>query len=46
MKNFESLFAAYLIIWVIFMVYEISVGQRLSKIQAELQRLKDLVSQK
>ncbi|MGH9704752.1 MAG: CcmD family protein [Candidatus Acidiferrales bacterium] len=46
MKNFESLFAAYLIIWVIFMVYEISVGQRLSRIQAELQRLRDLVNQK
>jgi len=28
------------------MVYEISVGQRLSKIQAELQRLRDLVNQK
>jgi CcmD family protein len=46
MKNFESLFAAYLIIWVIFMVYEISVGRRLSRIQAELQRLKEFVNQK
>jgi CcmD family protein len=46
MKNFESLFAAYMIIWVIFMVYEISVGRRLSKIQTELERLKELVGQK
>jgi CcmD family protein len=43
MKNFESLFAAYILVWAIFTVYEISVARRVARLQAELERLKELV---
>lgn len=39
MKNYESLFAAYLLVWAIFFVYEISVGRRLAALQDEVARL-------
>lgn len=41
MKNFESIFAAYLLAWVIFFVYHVSVGRRLAQAEAELRRLKE-----
>lgn len=41
MKNFGSLFAAYLVVWAIFFTYEISVAHRLSRLRDELERLKD-----
>ncbi len=43
MKNFESLFVAYMFVWVIFLVYEFSVARRVSRLQAELERLKEMV---
>jgi CcmD family protein len=46
MKNFESLFVAYLVVWAVFMVYQISVGLRLSRVQSELERLRELLSQR
>jgi uncharacterized small protein (DUF1192 family) len=43
MKNFESLFAAYILVWAIFAVYEISVARRVARLREEIARLKDLV---
>lgn len=39
MKNFESIFAAYMLGWSVFFVYQVSVGQRLKKVEEELRRL-------
>lgn len=41
MKNFESIFAAYMLGWAVFFVYQISVGRRLQKAEEELRRLKE-----
>lgn len=43
MKNFESLFAAYIAVWAIFTVYEITMASRVARLQAEVERLKGLV---
>jgi CcmD family protein len=40
MKNFESLFAAYMVFWAIFFVYHFSVARRLARAEEELARLK------
>jgi len=45
MKNFESLFAAYILVWGILFVYHLTVGARLTKLQQEIDRLKDLLKQ-
>ncbi len=45
MKNFESLFAAYILVWGILFVYHLAVGARLTKLQQEIDRLKDLLKQ-
>ena len=41
MKNFESLFAAYLIAWAIFFGFLLLNQARLSRLQDELARLKE-----
>ena len=41
MKNFWSIFAAYLIAWAIFFGFLISVASRLNRVRQELQRLKE-----
>lgn len=41
MRNFESIFAAYMIGWAVFFLYEVSVGQRLKKAEEELRRLRE-----
>jgi len=43
MKNFESLFAAYLLAWAIFFGYQLTVGRRLARLSEELERLKEAV---
>ena len=40
MKNFESLFAAWMVVWAVFFVYEFSVGRRLARLREEIERLK------
>jgi len=40
MKNFESLFAAWMVVWAAFFVYEVSVARRLTKLREEIDRLK------
>ncbi|MBI1738613.1 MAG: CcmD family protein [Acidobacteria bacterium] len=43
MKNFESLFAAYILVWGILFVYHLTVGARVAKLQQEIERLKALL---
>ena len=40
MKNFESLFAAWMVVWAVFFVYEVSVARRLAKLRDDIERLK------
>ena len=40
MKNFESLFAAWMVVWAVFFVYEVSLARRVSKLREEIERLK------
>jgi hypothetical protein len=40
MKNFESLFAAWMVVWAVFFVYEVSVARRLAKLRDDVNRLK------
>jgi len=41
MRNFESIFAAYMLGWGVFFLYQLSLGKRLSDAERELQRLKE-----
>ncbi len=45
MKNFGSVFAAYLAAWVIFLFYDWSVGHRLARLRDEVERLKERLRQ-
>jgi hypothetical protein len=40
MKNFQFLFGAWLTVWAVFFVYQLSVGSRISKLSAEIDNLK------
>ena len=40
MKNFESLFAAWMVVWAVFFLYEVSLARRVSKLREEIERLK------
>jgi len=40
MKNFEFLFTAWIAVWAIFFLYEVSVARRLARMRDELDRLK------
>ena len=40
MKNFESLFYAWMVVWAVFFVYEFSVGRRIARLREEIERLK------
>jgi hypothetical protein len=40
MKNFESLFAAWMVVWAVFFLYEVSVAKRISRLREDLERLK------
>ena len=41
MKNLNSLMAAYLAVWAVFFVYQITVSRRLARLRDEIERLKD-----
>ncbi len=45
MKNLESLMAAYLFVWGIFFVYQLTVARRLARLQDEVERLKSTLRQ-
>jgi CcmD family protein len=40
MKNFENLFAAWIVVWAVFFVYEVSIARRLSQLREEFDRLR------
>ena len=40
MKNFESLFAAWMVVWAVFFLYEVAVARRISKLQEDIDQLK------
>jgi CcmD family protein len=43
MKDFHFLFTAWIAVWAIFFAYEISVASRLSRLRAEIERLKQQI---
>jgi hypothetical protein len=46
MKNFENLFAAWMVVWAVFFVYELSVAQRLSRLRDDIEGLKRQLREK
>lgn len=40
MKNFQFLFAAWMVVWAVFLVYELSVARRMLQLRDDLERLK------
>jgi hypothetical protein len=40
MKNFENLFVAWMVVWAVFFVYELSIAQRLSRLRGDIEGLK------
>ncbi|MFY9805170.1 MAG: CcmD family protein [Candidatus Acidiferrales bacterium] len=45
MKNFQFLFTAWMVVWAVFFVYEISVARRISQVRQEIERLKQQLRQ-
>jgi CcmD family protein len=40
MKNFQFLFAAWMAVWAVFFVYELSVARRMTQLREDIERLK------
>lgn len=40
MKNFDNLFAAWMVVWVVFFLFEVSVARRMARLREEVDRLK------
>ena len=40
MKNFDSLFAAWICVWVVFFAYELSIAHRITRLRDDVERLK------
>jgi CcmD family protein len=40
MKHFEFLFAAWMVVWAGFFVYEVTIASRLVQLRGEIERLK------
>ena len=40
MKNFEYLFAAWMVVWAVFFLYEVSVANRVARLRDEIEALK------
>jgi hypothetical protein len=41
MKNFDSIFAAYVIGWAVFFLFYLSIGKRAAALTGEIERLKN-----
>ena len=41
MKNLNNVFAAYMAVWAVFFVYQLTIGRRIARLQDELERLKN-----
>jgi CcmD family protein len=46
MKNFEFLFAAWMVVWAVFFAYELSIARRVSQVREEIERLKQQLQQR
>jgi CcmD family protein len=40
MKNFDNLFAAWMVVWAVFFVYEVSIARRLARLRQDIESLK------
>jgi CcmD family protein len=40
MKNFENLFAAWMVVWAVFFIYEVSIARRLARLKQDIEGLK------
>ena len=40
-KDFKFLFTAWMVVWGLFFVYEISVAKRIAQVREEIERLKE-----
>ncbi|HUJ31941.1 MAG TPA: hypothetical protein VLY23_11725 [Candidatus Acidoferrum sp.] len=40
MKNFGNLFAAWMLVWAIFFVYEVSIARRIARLRQDMEDLK------
>ncbi|HKQ85203.1 MAG TPA: CcmD family protein [Candidatus Acidoferrales bacterium] len=40
MSDFQFLFTAWMVVWAVFFVYEISVAKRMGQVREEIERLK------
>jgi CcmD family protein len=40
MKNLDSVFAAWIAVWVVFFLYEVSIARRVARLREEVDRLK------
>jgi uncharacterized small protein (DUF1192 family) len=40
MRNFHFLFAAWMAVWAVFFVYEVSVASRIARLREDIERLK------
>jgi CcmD family protein len=40
MKNFENLFAAWMVVWTAFFLYEVSIARRLARLKQDIESLK------
>ncbi len=43
MKNFDSIFAAYVLGWAVFFGFYLSIGKRVSSLRTDIERLKNSV---
>jgi CcmD family protein len=43
MKNFEFLFSAWMAVWAVFFVYEVSVARRMARLGEEIAQLREQV---
>jgi hypothetical protein len=44
MKNFDSIFAAYVLGWAVFFGFYLSIGKRVSALRADIEQLKKSVN--
>jgi CcmD family protein len=44
MRNFHFLFAAWMAVWAVFFVYQLSLAGRVSRLREEIERLKQQIA--
>jgi hypothetical protein len=46
MKNFENLFAAWMVVWAVFFIDEVSIARRLARLKQDIESLKQQVRER